>query len=77
MIPRCPYSRKIQYPTQAIADQALLEIIDQAQGWRNHRRARPTGVYRCDQCTYWHLTHCNTASVERRSKKNSRGDRQR
>lgn len=53
MIPRCPQSRKIQYPSEKLANNALDEMITQASH-RRDRHAIPSGVYQCQHCGKWH-----------------------
>lgn len=68
MIPRCPQSRKIQYPTEQIANNALDEMIAHASS-RRDRHAIPSGVFQCQQCGKWHHKF-DTAPLSGRSRRN-------
>ena len=48
----CPSHKKV-YLTQEIAEDALIEARTRYE-YANHRG--PVGVYKCDDCGYFHLT---------------------
>lgn len=75
MIPRCEVTNKIKYPSWEAANAAIDQRIQETKHNRDKKRPMPTGCYECEQCSSWHLTHCNRESVMRRSKKNDRARR--